>query len=141
MSKRFALQLVLVAICVYHLVLGGCAFLSEDLAVWLADALFSVRVEPTPQVNYLVKLLGIYAILFGLLAATAARAPERHPALLNLVIVLYILRVLNKLVFADLFVRAFNAPPARTWIDIAMLVAFGLAVALLKPRGTAEGGA
>jgi hypothetical protein len=140
MSKRFALQLVLWSICIYHIVLGACGFLSEDVAVRLADLLFSVKVEPTPQVSYLVKLLGIYAVLFGLMTATAAVAPERHPTLLNLVVLLYALRVLNKLVFSDLFVQAFAAPPARTWVDIAMLLAFGLAVALLKPRTTAAGG-
>jgi hypothetical protein len=139
MKKRLALQAVLLAICLYHVVLGVGAFLSEDVAKRLAEILFSVRLELTPQLDYVVKLLGIYAFMFGLMTAVAARAPERHPVLLNLVIVLYACRILNKLVFADLFTRAFAAPPARAWIDVAMLAAFGLAVALLKPRGAVEG--
>src|SRR6266581_476448 len=89
MSKRLALQLILWSICIYHIVLGVCSFLSEDVAVRLADILFSIRIEPTPQLNYIVKLLGIYAGVFGLMAATAALAPERHATLLNLVILLY----------------------------------------------------
>jgi hypothetical protein len=141
MSKRLALQIVLWAICLYHVVLGGGAFLSEDVAAWLAELLFSIKLEPTPQLSYVVKLLGVYALVFGLVSGTAALAPERHPTLLNLVIALYALRVLNKLVFSELFTRAFAAPPARTWIDIAMLTAFGLAVALLKPRKAVGGGA
>jgi hypothetical protein len=141
MSKRLALQLVLISIFLYHLVLGVCGFLSEGTAVWLADLLFGVKVDPTPQISYVVKLLGIYAVVFGLMAGAAAVAPERHPALLNLVVVLYALRILNKFVFFDLFTRAFAAPPARTWVDIAMLAGFGLAVALLKPRAAAAGGA
>jgi hypothetical protein len=140
MSKRLALQLILWSICIYHIVLGACGFLSEDLAVRLADILFSVRIEPTPQLSYIAKLLGIYAVVFGLMTATAALAPEHHPTLLNLVILLYALRILNKLIFSDLFTQAFAAPPARTWVDIAMLLAFGLSVALLKPR-TATAGA
>jgi hypothetical protein len=74
------------------------------------------------------------------MTATAAVAPERHATLLNLVVLLYALRVLNKLVFSELFAQAFSAPPARTWVDVAMLLAFGLSVALLKPR-TATAGA
>jgi hypothetical protein len=139
MNKRFALQLVLWSICIYHVVLGACGFLSENLAVRLADVLFGMKVDPTPQLSYIVKLLGIYAILFGLMAATAARKPERHPVLLNLIIVLYGLRILNKLLYEDLLVKAFAAPPSRVWIDVACLAAFGVAVALLKPRAAVAG--
>jgi hypothetical protein len=136
MTKRLALQIVLGMICLYHLFLGVCGFLSQDVAVWLADLAFGIKLEVTPQLSYIVKLLGIYAILFGLMTAIAARAPERHPTLLNLIILLYVLRVVNKLVFSSLFAQAFGVHPARTWIDIAMLFGFGLAVALLRLRPT-----
>jgi hypothetical protein len=134
MDKRLGLQLVLWSICIYHVVLGACGLLSEDLAARLADVLFGMKVNPTPQLNYIVKVLGIYAIMFGLLAATAARKPERHPVLLNLIILLYVLRILDKIIFANLFITAFSAPPSRVWLDVACLAAFGLAVAFLKPR-------
>jgi uncharacterized membrane protein (GlpM family) len=42
MNKRLALQLVLWSICIYHIVLGACGFLSEDMAVQLADLLFGI---------------------------------------------------------------------------------------------------
>ncbi len=138
MNKKVALQLVLLAICIYHLVLGLAAFLSEDTAKWLAEALFSIKMQPTPQLTYVVKLLGVYVVLFGLMAAVAAYDPQRHPILLDLVIVLYVLRILNKVIFWELFTTAFGAPPARTWIDVALLLAFGGAVAALKPWGPAK---
>jgi hypothetical protein len=140
MNKRIALQVVLWMICLYHVFLGVCGFLSEELAARLADIVFSIKLEPTPQISYLAKLLGIYAVVFGLMTAIAALAPERHPMLLKLVILLYVLRVLNKVVFSALFAQAFAVPAARTWIDIAMLCAFGLAVAFLRPRPTVAGG-
>lgn len=135
MNKKMALQIVLLLICAYHLVLGVAAFLSEDTAVWLAELLFGIRIQPTPQLSYIVKLLGVYVVSFGLMAGVAALAPERYPILLNLVIMLYVFRVLNKIIFSDLFIAAFAAPPIRTWIDVALLVAFGGAVAVLKPWG------
>jgi hypothetical protein len=140
MNKRLALQLVLWSICIYHIVLGACGFLSEDLAVRLADLLYGMKVDPTPQLSYMVKLLGIYAVLFGLLVATAALAPERHSTLLNLIIVLYGLRILNRMVYSRLYAQAFAVTPTRFWVETALLLAFGLAVALLKPRTATDGG-
>jgi hypothetical protein len=134
MNKQLFLKVVLWLICLYHIFMGAGAFLSEDIAVWLADVAFGIKLQVTPQISYLAKLLGVYVVVFGLMVAVAAHDPARHPSLLNIVIILYGLRILNKLVFADLFTTAFAAPPYRAWLDIAMLAAFGGTVLLLKPQ-------
>jgi len=139
MNKQLFLKIVLWLICLYHVFMGVAAFLSEDMAVWLADVVFGISLPVTPQISYLAKLLGVYVVVFGLMVAVAAFDPARHLSLLNIVIILYALRILNKLVFADLFTTAFAAPPYRTWLDIAMLAAFGGGVLLLKPRIHAKG--
>src|SRR4051812_35315106 len=110
MNKQRLLSVVLWLICLYHVFLGFTAFLSEDMAVRIADVVFGIKLEPHPQVSYLGKLLGVYAVAFGLVVAAAALDPPRHPALLNIVVALYAMRILNKIVFADLFSRAFDAP-------------------------------
>ena len=117
--------LMLWLVCLYHVFMGVGAFLSKDMVVWLADVFFGIKLQVTPQISYLAKLLGIYVVAFGLMVAVAALDPARHPSLLKIVIILYGLRVLNKLVFADLYTAAFAAPRYRAWVDIAMLAAFG----------------
>jgi hypothetical protein len=136
MNRQFLLKVVLWSICVYHVFLGVGAFLSESWAVRLADAVFGMTVQPTPQLSYIVKLLGVYALVFGLMAGIAAREPRRHLSLLNVIVLLYVCRFLNKVFQVDLFTAAFDASPQRTWLDVALLAAFGAAVFFLKPRGT-----
>ena len=64
------------------------ALLSGDrTAERLATEVFGLRLEITPQTSYLVKLLGIYATVFGLVVCLAARSPEFHPGILYVVVI------------------------------------------------------
>jgi hypothetical protein len=139
MNKLLLLKVVLWLICLYHVFMGAAAFLSEDTAARVAEVAFGIHLQMAPQTSYIVKLLGVYAIVFGLMVALTALDPVRYTRFLDVVVVLYALRILNKLVFAKLFTEAFEAPPYRAWVDIALLAAFGLAVFLLKPRSRSGG--
>jgi hypothetical protein len=134
MNKQTFLKLVLLAISIYHLFLGLAPFLSDVLTVQLARSVFGLKLEMTSQLSYIVKLLGVYAMVFGFVCGVAAFNPAKYRALLNIIILLYIFRVVNKLAFMGKFAQAFDAPVQRIWIDIALLAFFGLAVLLLKPR-------
>jgi hypothetical protein len=133
MNRRSVLRFTLVLICAYHLILGLAAFSDEGTAKWLAEIIFGITLQLTPQLSYIIKLLGVYLMAFGLVAGVAATAPERFSTLLHLVVVLYALRIANKLIFSDLFTVAFAAAPERVWIDLVLLAAFGGTVAALRP--------
>src|SRR5438046_3054213 len=109
MDKHGVLVVVLWLIAAYHILLGVGALLSEQTAEQLAANVFGLRLQLTPQSSYLVKLLGIYATVFGLVVGLAARAPENHPGILYVVIVLYLLRILNKVAFKKVQVEEFQA--------------------------------
>lgn len=140
MTKQLLLKLVLVAIAAYHLFLGLAPFLSNDVTVQLARSVFGLKIEMTSQVGYIVKLLGVYAMVFGFVCGVAAFNPVKYGAILNIIILLYIFRVVNKIAFMGNFSKAFDATPSRVWGDIALLLFFGMAVLLLKPRGSAPDG-
>jgi hypothetical protein len=131
------LKIVLWLIALYHIILGVAAFVSLPLTLWLAQALFGVSVELTPQASYIIRLLGVYVLAFGVLVAMLALDPSKHSSLLAVVAILYVCRILNKIVFMDLFATAFGATLTRGWIDVAMLAGFGVAVLLLWPRAQA----
>lgn len=133
MNKITGLKVVLVMICIYHVALGLATFVSGDLTVKLAKAIFGLNLEMTPQMSYIVQLLGVYAIAFGLVAGLAAADPLKHPVLLNVIVVLYALRVVNKLISMNQFQQAFGASMAKVWTDIVLLAAFGVAVVALRP--------
>jgi hypothetical protein len=133
MNKMTGLKVVLAMICIYHVVLGLATFVSGDLTVKLAKSIFGLNLEMTPQMSYIVQLLGVYAIAFGLVAGLAAADPLKHPVLLNVIVVLYALRILNKLISMNQFQQAFGASMAKVWTDVVLLAAFGIAVVALRP--------
>jgi hypothetical protein len=137
MTRQLFLKLVLIAIAVYHLFLGLAPFLSDALTVQLARSVFGLKLEMTSQLSYIVKLLGVYAMVFGFVCGVAAFNPVKYRPILNIIILLYVFRIVNKFAFMDNFSKAFDAAPSRVWSDIVLLAFFGMAVLLLKPRNTA----
>src|SRR5438270_6677474 len=105
MDRNALLQLVLWLIALYHVGMGLGGMLSDRLAERLARDVFGIRLELTPQSAHLVKLLGIYAIVFGAVVGVAAQAPQRSPELLNVIVLLYVLRVVNKIAQRAVYVE------------------------------------
>lgn len=134
MNKEGVLKLVLWAICIYHVVLGGGALLSPHVAEQIARSIFGITLHMSPEISYVVRVLGVYALAFGLLAGAAATNPTKHRDLLNLIVVLYALRIVVKLAFKDEAVMGLAYTPIRVFVEAALLAAFGLSVLLLKPR-------
>jgi hypothetical protein len=133
MDRQHLLQIVLWLIALYHVLMGFGAALSDRVAESLAASVFGIRLRLTPQASYLVKLLGVYTVVFGVIVMRAAVDPGRYPALLDGVVVLYILRILNRIVHRKLYIEAFETTDPRVRTDIAMLALFGAAVLILKP--------
>jgi len=124
---------VLWSIALYHFLMGLGVLISERAAERLADRVFGIKLVLAPQTSYIVKLLGVYTAIFGVVVGIAAVDPGRHPDLLNVVVLLYALRIANKLAYRKLFNEAFAATQARVWTDLTLLAFFGLSVLLLKP--------
>lgn len=133
MNKLSILRIVLAMIAIYHVVLGLATFVSDDLTTRLAWQLFGLHLDMTPQLSYIVQLLGVYAITFGVFTAYVARDPFANRAMLNVIVILYVLRVVNKFLSMGEFTQAFNASMTRVWTDVVLLAFFGAAVLLLRP--------
>ena len=136
MSRTTMLQIVLWGICAYHIVLGGGAFLSSAIAEQTARTIFGITLRMDDQTAYVVRVLGVYALTFGLVAGVAATNPVRHGVLLNVIVVLYALRIVIKLVFKDEAVMGLAYTAGRVYGEAALLAAFAIAVIALRPRTT-----
>lgn len=133
-NRHLPLKIVILAISIYHIALGILAFLSENLAVALAKNFFGMTLIATPQLSYIAKLLGIYAFIFGIIMLYAMRDPDKHKEIINVAIVLYILRIINRLVFAGLVQSGFRVSDFSMVLEIILLVFFGGALWLLRPQ-------
>jgi ABC-type xylose transport system permease subunit len=133
MNQDLGLKIVLWLIALYHLVLGTGAFLSAGLAQRVAKSIFGIQLTLDPAMSFVVKVLGIYAIVFGIIVLVAAADPVRYRVLLDIVVVLYALRIVNKLVFKKDYVGGLHIATPRVWTESALLAGFALAVWVLKP--------
>ena len=138
MTREMLLKLVLWGIGLYHVVLGGGAFLSAGLAQQMAKTLFGIEIALDPAMSFVAKVLGVYAITFGIVAFIAARDPARYRVLLNLIVFLYVLRILNKILFKADYLSGLHVSPTRLWVETALLTGFALAVFILRPRALPE---
>jgi hypothetical protein len=134
MTRKTALRLVLWAIAIYHVVLGGGAFLPPEQAQGIARSIFGIDIVLDPAMAFVAKVLGVYAITFGIVAFVASRDPVRYRVLLDLIVVLYAMRIATKLLFKSQAIVGLDVAPTRVWVEAALLAGFALAVFLLRPR-------
>ena len=125
-------RVLLWVIAGYHIVLGVLLIYSGELSIRAADALYGWTIAGSPELGILGEILGCYAIAFGLMMATAAGDPVRHRSLLTVGVVLFALRLLQRVVFAGKVMEVFEVSSGRYWG--AFLFVLALAAALTWAR-------
>ncbi len=128
------IKLTLWAVGLYHVVFGLMTFLSRDLAVQIAKDFFGMTIVANDQIIYLAKLLGIYAFIFGIVMFVAARKPDVYRAFIWVGVVLYAVRIVNRIVFSDLVRNAFLVSSFAFWMEIILLTFFGGLLYILRPK-------
>lgn len=103
MKTNTALQLLSIALwiaCVFHVLVGLSLNLDIGLKEWVGSALYSADVDWTQaQFVYILRPLGAFMLVLGVLAGVAATDPLRHKAIVYAFILLWIIRTLQRLVF------------------------------------------
>jgi hypothetical protein len=89
---------------------------------------YGAQVDWTPQFVYILKPLGAFMFVFGLLAAVAALNPLRHRPIVYAFVSLFVIRSLQRLVFGQEVYNAFAITPAR---NLGNMVLFLLLAASL----------
>lgn len=92
------LQILLGFISLFHVVMGTGLMFSPGFQAGAA-ALYGAHVDWTPQAIYLVRILGSFAFVFGILALAAARRPLQNQAIIYGFIALFLLRDAHRLLF------------------------------------------
>ena len=133
-----SLRVILAVISMYHLCLGALAFISKTLAARIASDVFNMNLVFTEQLGYIVGLLAAYAIIFGVFTALAAFDPLKYAYVIHVGILLYLLRLVHRLLYADVVRNAFGVSNLNYWLEIALLIFFGASLYLLRPRQTAR---
>ncbi|HET6371929.1 MAG TPA: hypothetical protein VFG76_01390 [Candidatus Polarisedimenticolia bacterium] len=106
------LQAFLWMVCVFHVVVGVGLNVSSEFPRLMAGY-YGATVDWTPQFTYILKPLGAFMFVLGLLAAAAARDPRRYRGVAYLFATLFTIRALQRLVLSEPLHDAFSISPAR----------------------------
>jgi hypothetical protein len=116
-----------------HLLIGGGIMLSPELQR-AAAGLYGAEVEWTAQFSYILRPLGAFMFVFGLLLAAAALDPWRHRLVVYGLCGVLLLRALQRLVLWQDIQGAFHVSPARDLGMGGLFVAEAVAVLVLLHR-------
>jgi hypothetical protein len=135
MNRQTALKAVLVLVCAAHLILGIIGYFAppEPVANVIAS-LYGATLTITPQLQHMIRILGAFMVAIGILAAFALQDPQKNRSIIYGIAVLLILRVSQRLVFAQEIHEHFQVSYGKLWIQSIFFLALAIALLWLRPR-------
>lgn len=114
----------------YHLILGGALLaLPAGELTGIARMFLGTELEIDPKLALIGKFVGAYILVFGILLALLFLKPVRLRALMVPALVLFGVRLVNKLVFMTAIEQAFGVTRGRSLFAlITLAVIFGIMV-------------
>jgi hypothetical protein len=134
MNQHTGIKLLAGFMGIYHILMGILGIVSGSTAAWGAHVLWHANVVVDPQFSYLAKFLGAYVVAFGVMMLFIAKDPVRYGSLVYAAIVVAVLRIAERLIFAAELKSTFGIGMDRTIITIIVVGALNLGLLLLKPR-------
>jgi hypothetical protein len=113
-----------------HLIIGGGIMLSSDFQRAVAG-LYGAEVEWSPQLTYILRPLGAFMFVLGVLVLVATRDPWRHRLIVHGLCGVLFLRVLQRLLLQQDIRDAFHIGLAQDLGMAGLFLVEALAILLL----------
>jgi hypothetical protein len=127
-------------VATYQFVVGALLLLTPQLAQ-LVVGLYGSDAQVTEQFTFILKPLGAYMVMTGLIAAASARADVPHPAIVTALSVLFGINVLYRVLRFQYIRDTFHIPAWHLTGQIVVLAGLGIALALLMRAASRATGA
>lgn len=130
---------VLVAgfVSIYHIILGLIGTFAPGPAVAsIANTVFGVTVDPTPQFFYFAKFISALFITFGLMMALVAKKPYQYGHFAWVAVAYFVIRIFDRLVFFDLLNSALGTTMSRNMVTVIPLTIIVLCLIFLRPKSS-----
>lgn len=118
-------------IAVYQFAVGTSLLVSPAMAQAIV-AFYGAKVNWTPEFAFMLKPLGAYMVMTGLIAWRTARAPIPHPTITYAFAVLFILNAAYRVLLFGEISSMFGIAPARLIAQIGTLLALAAGCLLLQ---------
>jgi hypothetical protein len=112
-------------IAVYQFVVGALLLVTPGLAQ-VVVGLYGSDAQVTEQFTFILKPLGAYMVMTGLIASAAARADIPHPAIITAFIVLFAINVLYRVARFQYIQATFGIPAWHLFGQIIILSALAI---------------
>jgi hypothetical protein len=127
------LQALLGLASLSHLVIGGGIMVSPEFQRAMAS-FYGAEVDWTPQLVYILRPLGAFMFVLGLLLAAAALDPWRHRLIIYGLCGVLLLRVLQRVVLQQEIEKAFHISMGRDLTMAGLFLAEAVAILVLLHR-------
>lgn len=114
-----------------HIALG-IAGLSGKRGMEIGAVIYGTRATFDTQMRYVVRLAAAYLVSMGLLHLRATRDPQRHTAIIDATLLIYLLNAVHRIINRRDAYHAFGVTPAQLWARVAFFGSMGLL--LLRER-------
>jgi hypothetical protein len=125
-NKHTALRGLLWFICIYHVILGLCANLPPPQVQSIARTIWDIHLPNEPALYQVIKPFGTYVIIFGVAMGVAAWNPVKNRALVSIGVVLFAIRLVQRLFEHESVQQNLRVSTNRHWATIATVAAFAL---------------
>lgn len=135
MNKNLALRIVLVVVCLAHLILGIIGYTAPvGLLTQAIKTFYNASITITPELQHAARIVGAFMIAVGVMTGFALWKPQQNRYIINGVIVLLLLRVSQRAIFAGEIHEVFEVPYWHLWGQSAFYFVLAAALFFLRPK-------
>jgi hypothetical protein len=106
---------ILTWICTGHTLIG-LILVAGKRGFNLATKIYGVRLQPSNQVTVFSRPAGAYMLSLAFLHTLAIRDPERYKGVIDATILLFLIRLFQRLAYPQEVYEAFGIAPKRHWL-------------------------
>ena len=136
MNTTKALKVLLALAALNHLVVGLAAIFVPpgDIADWVISTSYGASFDITPVTHHIVRILGAFMLFVGVMGVFAFLEPRRYRAVIYALILLFLVRAGQRIIFADEIQQNFNVSTMRLVSQTIFFLALAAALFFLRPR-------
>ena len=133
-SSYLPLKAVLYFSAIFHILAGLYIVFSGDSSASYGEVVFGMTIVPDPQMLYVLKSAGIYALAFGVVILLAAGDPEKYRHVIYVIIGMYSFRCINRIVSVNYIQETFAVTQFRAWLAVCILGTIAGLLFYFRPR-------
>ncbi len=130
-----ALKVVLWVVCISHILLGGTIMLGQSFQE-RAAALYGAQLEWSPEFVYILKPLGAFMLMLGVVGIAAALDPVRYRIIGYGFVGVLVIRVIQRVIFQGDILEAFGIATGRNLVNAGFFLVVAIVLLVLLQVGT-----